>query len=182
VGQLPFSEIEKTKTQFLLVVTGEYLITGFFWVFITLGSLSLRFESTASSSTFFFSLFVLMFSNGIWEILTGWYADKFKRQFSISAGFLACLVGFCLMGVAVFFPGNDPVLSAKSLVWNAGLSIWSLGPALLSGAQEAWLVDRCNFFSEDPPEDVDSVFKKSAAYGVMAKSIGAGFCFLILFW
>ena len=182
-GQFPLTEIETTKRQFLVVVTGEYLITGFFWVFMTLGSLSRGIEESKRPSIFFFSLFVLMFSNGVWEILTGWYADKFKRQYSISAGFGACLAGFCLMGLALYFPGgDDPVFSSKSLVWSAGLSIWSLGPALLSGAQEAWLVDRCNFFSKSPPEEVDDVFKRSAAYGVLAKSIGAGLCFLIFFW
>jgi MFS family permease len=173
------SEIRKTKKQFLLMITGEYLITGFFWVFITIGSL-LLFGKEDKAETFFISLFVLMFSNGVWEILTGWYADKFKRQFSMSAGFGACLIGFCLMGVAPSVGGDaNSIFSPLSLVWNAGISIWSLGPALLSGAREAWLVDRCNFFSEEPPEDVGDVFKKAAAWGIFAKSIGALVCFLI---
>ena len=177
-------EIQETKRQFLSVVTGEYRITGFFWIFSTLGSLVL-FNDWPTAETFFFSMFVLMLSNGLWEILTGWYADKFKRQFSMSAGFLACLVGFCLMGIAVIGPApqRNPVYSVKFLVWGVGVSIWSLGPALLSGAQEAWLVDRCNFFSKHPPEDVDEVFKESAWKGVIAKSIGALVCFSIfLVW
>ncbi len=173
------SEIQKTKDQFLYMITGEYLITGFFWVFITTGSL-LLFGRGDKVETFFVSLFVLLFSNGIWEILTGWYADKFKRQFSMSAGFGACLIGFCLMGIAPFFEREaGTIFSTKSLVWEAGISIWSLGPALLSGAREAWLVDRCNFFSQAPPEDVGGVFKKAAAWGILAKSIGAVVCFLI---
>lgn len=173
------SEIQKTKNQFLFMITGEYLITGFFWVFITIGSL-LLFGRDDKVETFFVSLFVLLFSNGIWEILTGWYADKFKRQFSMSAGFGACLIGFCLMGIASFFEREvGTIFSTRSLVWNAGISIWSLGPALLSGAREAWLVDRCNFFSQAPPEDVGGVFKKAAAWGILAKSIGALVCFLI---
>jgi MFS family permease len=177
-------EVRETKKQFLIVVTGEYLVTGFFWVFLTLGSLVLfPQERNVAAQTLFLSLFVLMFSNGVWEILTGWYADKFRRRFSISAGFLACFVGFCLMGIASLNFGSsaDPVFSARSLIWNAGVSIWSLGPALLSGAQEAWLVDRCNYFSKQPPEDVDVVFKKSAAYGVFAKAVGAAVCFVIFF-
>lgn len=178
------AEINRTKRQFLYVVTGEYFITGFFWVFSTLGSALLgesEQDTARAAQGLFFSMFVLMFSNGIWEVLTGWYADKFKRQYSMSAGYMACLVGFILMGVAVLFTGGDPVLSPRALVWNAGLGIWSLGPALLSGAQEAWLVDRCNFFSKQPPEDVDDTFKKSAALGVFFKSLGTGVCFVIFF-
>lgn len=176
----PLSEIQSTKRQFLVVVTGEYLITGYFWVFSTLGSLLLEGPTEAGrGQIFFFTMFILMLSNGIWEILTGWYADKFKRQLSISAGFLACCLGFSLMGIACFFPGGSTP-NVRTLVWYAGVSIWALGPALLSGAQEAWLVDRCNFFSADPPEDVDDVFKKSAAYGVLAKSMGSLICFLVL--
>jgi hypothetical protein len=170
-----FSEIGETKRQFLFLVTGEYLITGFFWVFAALGSLALNDENPHRASMFFFTFFILTLSNGVWEILTGWYADKFKRQFSLSAGFLACLVGFCFMGVAAFV--KDDLI--KYFVWNTGITIWSLGPALLSGAQEAWLVDRCNFFSQRPPEDVDETFKKSAGYGVLAKSVGAAICFMI---
>jgi MFS family permease len=175
------SEIKKTKYQFLRMITGEYLITGFFWVFITVGSQLLSGEeSKDKAGAFFVSLLVLMFSNGIWEILTGWYADKFKRQYSMTAGFVACLLGFCLMGIAPLVGGQvNNIFSPMSLVWNAGISIWSLGPALLSGAREAWLVDRCNFFSQEPPEDVSDVFKKAAAYGIILKSVGALICFLI---
>lgn len=178
------SEIKKTKSQFLRMITGEYLITGFFWVFITVGSQLLPGEESRDrSGAFFVSLLVLMFSNGIWEILTGWYADKFRRQYSMTAGFVACLLGFCLMGIAPLVGGQvDNIFSPMSLVWNAGISIWSLGPALLSGAREAWLVDRCNFFSQEPPEDVSDVFKKAAAYGIILKSVGALICFLIFLW
>ncbi|HEV2859871.1 MAG TPA: hypothetical protein VGX48_02570 [Pyrinomonadaceae bacterium] len=179
----PSPEIERTKQQFLFVVTGEYFVTGFFWVFSTLGSLLLSRGKGDPAQMLFFSMFILMLSNGIWEVLTGWYADKFKRQFSMSVGFLACLVGFILMGLAVVpGVGTDPIFSSRSLVWNIGISIWSLGPALLSGAQEAWLVDRCNFFSEAPPENVDDTFKKSAALGVIFKSLGTAICFLIFYW
>jgi MFS family permease len=180
----PSPEIEKTKQQFLFVVTGEYFITGFFWVFSTLGSLSLTAGKGDPAKMLFFSMFILMLSNGVWEVLTGWYADKFKRQFSMSVGFLACFVGFILMGVAVNFSNGGPpdIFSPPFIVWNLGISIWSLGPALLSGAQEAWLVDRCNFFSEAPPEDVDKTFKTSAALGVIFKSLGTAICFLIFYW
>ena len=174
----PLSEIQSTKRQFLLIVTGEYLITGYFWVFSTLGSLLLEGKA---EQTFFFTMFVFMLSNGVWEILTGWYADKFRRQLSMSAGFLACCVGFCFMGAAALVPKGPYLnLNFTLLVWYAGVTIWALGPALLSGAEEAWLVDRCNFFSTDPPEDVDDVFKRTAAWGVFAKSMGTVVCFLVL--
>jgi MFS family permease len=170
------SAIKETKNQFLFLVTGEYLITGFFWVFAALGSLALHMNDKDPVTMFFITFFIFMLSNGIWEILTGWYADKFKRQISLSAGFAACLVGFCFMGAAALVPqGGDVAYFA----WGAGITIWSLGPALLSGAQEAWLVDRCNFFSKAPPEDVDDTFKTSAGYGVLAKAVGAAACFFI---
>jgi MFS family permease len=171
------NEIQTTKRQFLVIVTGEYLITGYFWVFSALGSLKLLKEEKLGR-TFFFTMFIIMLSNSVWEILTGWYADQFKRQLSMWAGFLACCVGFGLMGVAALVPSGNESLTL--FIWYAGVSIWALGPALLSGAEEAWLVDRCNFFSTAPPEDVDDVFKKSAAYGVFAKSLGSLLCFLIL--
>src|SRR5712664_2799614 len=173
-------EIKDTKKRFLILIGGEYLISGFFWVFVALGSLRIFGGDSNDPRPFFFSLFILMLSNGLWEILTGWYADKFKRQLSLTAGFLACLVGFLLMGIAPLSGTDNSVLGAPSLVWNAGITIWSLGPALLSGAREAWLVDRCNFFSDAPPEDVGDVFKKAAAKGMLQKSIGALACFFLI--
>lgn len=180
----PSSEIQATKDDFLHLLAGEYLITGFFWVFGTVGSMVL-FEDKGD---LFLTLAVLMISNCIWEMLTGWYADKFRRHDSMYVGFLACLFGFCLMGLAPHFqeppdmPSEIIIRNYRLLVWVAGVSIWSLGPALLSGAVEAWLVDRCNFFSEDPPEDVSGIFKRSAAAGTITKSIGAMVCFSIFYF
>jgi hypothetical protein len=187
----PGSEILATKRDFRYILVGEYLITGFFWVFSTVGSMVLSKNEGDDVSTFFLTMSVLMISNCIWEVLTGWYADKFRRHVSMYAGFLACLFGFCLMGLAPLF--SEPVATATTtspeifgnyrlLVWTAGVSIWSLGPALLSGAVEAWLVDRCNFFSQNPPEDLGDTFKKSAAAGIIAKSAGAAVCFFIFYF
>jgi MFS family permease len=187
----PASEIHATKRDFRHILGGEYLVTGFFWVFSTVGSMVLSDKKGDDASTFFLTMSVLMISNCIWEMLTGWYADKFRRHVSMYAGFLACLFGFCLMGVAPLF--SEPMTASPTtsseilrnyrlLVWTAGVSIWSLGPALLSGAVEAWLVDRCNFFSQNPPEDFGDTFKKSAAYGIIAKSVGAAVCFFIFYF
>jgi len=177
------NEVRKTKEQYLSVMTGAYFIAGFFWVFGTVGSGHLQ-RTEDSSLSVFSSLIVLMVSNGIWEILTGWYADKFRRRFSISAGFFACGSGFLIMFLApaIFDPpaSNDP-LEPSLLTWLVGVSVWSLGPALLSGAQEAWLVDRCNFLSSNPPENLDDVFKKAARRGVIAKAAGCLLCFFILY-
>ena len=177
-------EIKETQQQYLVILTGSYFISGFFWVFMSLGSVKLGEESV---STFFLSIIVLMLSNGVWEILTGWYADKFKRRFSISLGFFICFAGFLLMGLAAFIPSSqapDQVnveQGARILLWLAGVTVWSLGPALLSGAQEAWLVDRCNFLSASPPEPLGNVFKTAARLGVIAKALGALICFFVLF-
>lgn len=186
----PSSEIQATKKDFIHILKGEYLITGFFWVFSTIGSMVLLGKDDYAS-TLFLTLSVLMLSNGIWEILTGWYADNFKRHVSMYAGFGACLVGFCLMGIAPLFPPSSKVLSEVSsgiisgyrlLVWIAGVSIWSLGPALLSGAIEAWLVDRCKFFSSGQTEDFEDVFKRASAAGTLAKAIGTAVCFTIFYF
>lgn len=176
----PKGEILATKRDFRYILVGEYLITGFFWVFSTVGSMVLSKNEGEEAATFFLTMSVLMISNCIWEMLTGWYADKFRRHVSMYAGFLSCLFGFCLMGLAPLFHESSEILrNYRLLVWTAGVSIWSLGPALLSGAVEAWLVDRCNFFSQNPPEDLGDTFKKSAAAGIVAKSMGAAVCFFI---
>lgn len=51
----PLSEIQSTKRQFLVVVTGEYLITGYFWVFSTLGSVLLEGHTEAGHPNFFWA-------------------------------------------------------------------------------------------------------------------------------
>jgi len=180
-------EIRKTKDQYLVIALGEYLLTGFFWVFASLGSLWLIEDEKGEAKLWnvallFFSMFVLMLSNGFWEVLTGWYADKSRRRLSLSGGFISCLTGFFLMGIAPTVKAADSMSSARSLIWSTGIAIWSLGPALLSGAQEAWLVDRCNFFSPAPPEDLKEIFKLTAARGMILKSLGAIFCFLLMLW
>jgi MFS family permease len=182
-------EIEETKKQYLVILTGAYFVSGFFWVFSTLGSVKLLREEALSVRTLFSSMIVLMLSNGIWEVVTGWYADKFKRRFSISAGFFFCFVGFLIMGMTSLIPFLQKDQShfnlysePRFLLWLVGVTVWSLGPALLSGAQEAWLVDRCNFLSVNPPEPVDDVFKKSARQGVIAKASGLLICFFILYF
>jgi MFS family permease len=177
-------EIERTQQQYLRIVTGAYFTTGFFWVFMSLGSVKIEGKSEAKDfSTFLYSMIVLMVSNAVWEILTGWYADKFRRRTSIYLGFFISGVGFLLMGAAAFFdlPGNGAEWGARLPVWLVGVACWSLGPALRSGAQEAWLVDRCNFLSEAPPEPLSDIFKRAARQGVMAKAAGAILCFFILF-
>lgn len=181
------NEIRKTQQQYLLIVPGAYFTTGFFWVFVSLGSVMLRQGKDQDRlSTFFYSMIVLMVSNGIWEILTGWYADKFRRRLSIIVGFFASVAGFVLMGLAAFIPSENgsgqtaTVFDPRLLVWLAGVTVWSLGPALRSGAQEAWLVDRCNFLSEDPPEPLGAIFKTAASRGVIAKAFGSIICFSVL--
>lgn len=179
-------EIRATQNDFIRILRGEYLITGFFWIFSTLGSMELLGGEDGDASTFFLTLAVLMLSNGVWEILTGWYADNFQRHVSMYVGFAACLAGFCLMGIAPLMlstpKATSNTLNLPLVVWVAGVGIWSLGPALLSGAVEAWMVDRCNFFSKHPPEDFNQVFKKASAQGILAKAIGTVACFAIFSW
>lgn len=180
-------EIRKTQQQYLVIVPGAYFTTGFFWVFVSLGSVMLgQGEDQDRLSAFFYSMIVLMASNGVWEILTGWYADKFRRRLSITVGFFASVAGFLLMGVAAFIRLENvsdqtaTVFGPRLLVWLAGVTVWSLGPALRSGAQEAWLVDRCNFLSEAPPEPLGAIFKTAARRGVIAKAFGSIICFSVL--
>ena len=177
-------EVQETKDQYIVIMTGAYFIAGIFWVFSTVGSGYLR--GTKDSVPFFSSMIALMLSNGMWEILTGWYADKFRRRFSISAGFFACGTGFLIMLLAAFVPfTKDPqapvdLLEPRLLTWLVGITVWSFGPALLSGAQEAWFVDRCNFLSPNSSESLDDVFKKAARRGIIAKAAGC-LCFFVLY-
>jgi MFS family permease len=177
-------EIRKTKEQYLEILRGSYFVAGFFWVFSTVGSMYL--PGTKDSLALFASMIALMVSNGVWEILTGWYADKFRRRFSISAGFFAYGLGFLIMLVAVLVPFDKDaqatvqLLEPRLVTWLVGVTVWSLGPALLSGAQEAWLVDRCNFLSATPPEPLNDVFKTAAKHGVISKAAGCLICFFVL--
>jgi MFS family permease len=151
-----------TQRQFLFISTAEYWFTGLFWVFATLGGMKVQKDEFY---TFYLSLIVLFLSNGVWEVLTGWYADKFRRTFSIAAGFLACTLGFLLMGFSQH--------SNSLALWSIGLTVWSLGPALLSGAREAWLVDRIRFLNGKDPESLSSLFTLSASLGIVFKTLGA---------
>jgi hypothetical protein len=180
-------EVAETKKQYLVILTGSYFLAGFLWTFGAVGSMYLK--EPAEPLPFFSSMIVLMLSNALWEVLTGWYADKFRRRFSISGGFLAYGSGFLIMLLASFISQEAPgggtqasqLLEPRLFIWLVGVAICSLGPALLSGAQEAWLVDRCNFVSISPPEQLDDVFKRAARQGVFAKAAGSLICIFSLY-
>ena len=171
------TEVAKTRRQFLILNTAEYFLAGFFWLFAMIASPLLRPEE--KSLSLFSSMFVLMLSNAFWEVLTGWYADKFRRQFSITAGFFWYGVGVLIMIAAVYFKTDGkPSLP----LWLTGITLWSLGPAMLSGAKEAWLVDRCGFFSPATKDQLEGTFTQAATLGVVSKSLGAAYAALTLWF
>lgn len=170
--------IAETKRQFSVAVVGTYLIAGFFWFVVTVGSIRMPLDCTDAAHAeaqqreqlrfFLLSIVVMWVSTGIWEALTGWYADKFRRRTSLSIGFLACGIGWLLMIVAVYL--DTPT---RTLIWSAGISIWALGPALQSGADEAWLVDRCKFLSPIHAVELTPLFRSVATAGIIMSSLGA---------
>lgn len=169
------AEVEKTKRQYLFLNTGEYFLAGFFWLFAMIVSPHLKPDE--KSLSLFSSLFVLFISNGLWEILTGWYADKFRRRFSITAGFFWYGAGVIVMITAVHVGSKD---QGSLPLWLTGITLWSLGPAMLSGAKEAWLVDRTCFYDPISKDKLEEIFTKAATLGVVFKSIGAAYAVLAL--
>jgi|GEM_PF-4588702 hypothetical protein len=160
------------KKTYTLFVTTEVFQTGFFWFISTVGSSVILSQTNRmnENAAFMSSMVVLFVSSAFWEVVTGWYADNFRRRTSLAAGFGCCAAGF----VALIVGAAKQDLS----IWLTGIGVWSLGTALSSGAQQAWVVDRCRYLeNDDEYDDFEATFRMSASYSLIARSLGVAIGF-----
>lgn len=104
----------------------------------------------------------------VMEIPTGVVADRWGRKISVISGGLVSALGWALIPLAVSATGTDQLLFASLSFFLSGL-----GQTLVSGAQQAWVVD--NLASADRRDLVDRYFARMRSFaslgGVMAGSI-----------
>ncbi|BBM86568.1 hypothetical protein [Candidatus Uabimicrobium amorphum] len=171
-----FQPLKETRNLYFFIRIVEYLEVGFFWFLISIVSLILNSDTLQTQyniRNFIFSITLVMFSNAFWEVITGWYADKFKRKYSIVAGFISCICGWIIIGLSILLNNH--------LLWTVGLIVWSLYPALVSGARDAWFVDRCNYYlqSFDLRDFQEKTFKISNIVGLIVAPFSALICWSI---
>lgn len=104
----------------------------------------------------------------VMEIPTGIVADRWGRKISVICGGLVSALGWALIPVAVSATGSDQLLYASLSFFLSGF-----GQTLVSGAQQAWVVD--NLASAGRRDLVDQYFARMRSFaslgGVMAGSI-----------
>jgi hypothetical protein len=104
----------------------------------------------------------------VMEIPTGVVADRWGRKISVISGGLVSTLGWGLIPLAVSATGSDQLLYASLSFFLSGF-----GQTLVSGAQQAWVVD--NLASAGRRDLVDRYFARMRSFaslgGVMAGSI-----------
>lgn len=104
----------------------------------------------------------------VMEIPTGVVADRWGRKISVISGGLVSALGWGLIPLAVSATGSDQLLYASLCFFLSGF-----GQTLVSGAEQAWVVD--NLASAGRPDLVDRYFARMRSFaslgGVMAGSI-----------
>ena len=104
----------------------------------------------------------------VMEIPTGVVADRWGRKISVICGGVVSALGWALIPLAVSAKGSDQLLFASLCFFLSGF-----GQTLVSGAQQAWVVD--NLTSAGRRDLVDRFFARMRSFaslgGVMAGSI-----------
>jgi fucose permease len=106
------------------------------------------------------------------EIPTGVIADRWGRKLSVIAGHALSAVSLALVPSAVMQTHD-----AQLLAVSACFGLWGTGQALVSGAQEAWVVD--NLSAAGRRDLTDAYFARLSSF-VSLGAMGAGGLALLL--
>ncbi len=157
--------VNQTKDRYLRLVLVDTVLAGLFYVVMTLQG-----EFDQDPEKVFATVGLFMLWSAVWEVLTGAFADIFKRRAATIASF--ALSG--LAGLALVFYSLDIM---KDLAGQAYIPLYTLGAALISGSLEAWLYDRVTYYSPKPP-DLAGVFRREMVTTIWGTA--AGYCLGIL--
>lgn len=110
----------------------------------------------------------------VMEIPTGVVADRWGRKISVISGGLVSALGWGLVPLAVSATGSNQLLFACLCFFLSGL-----GQTLVSGAQQAWVVD--NLASAGRRDLVDSFFARMRSFASLGGVMAGSIALLILF-
>lgn len=107
------------------------------------------------------------------ELPTGMLADRWSRKGSVLLGAAISAVGVAAVPLAVQVPGLGQLLAVSAVFAGVGF-----GQTLMSGAQEAWVVD--NLHAADRADLVEPFFARSHAVAAGGGAIAAGVAIALL--
>ena len=118
-------------------------------------------------------LLVEMVTVLLMEIPTGVVADRWGRKLSVISGGLICALGWSLVPLAVGETGELQLVSVSLCFLFSGL-----GQTLVSGAEQAWVVD--NLGSAGRRDLVDRYFARMRSFASLGGVVAGGLALLIL--
>ncbi|MFM1891887.1 MAG: hypothetical protein RLZ44_964 [Pseudomonadota bacterium] len=107
------------------------------------------------------------------EIPTGVVADRWGRKLSVISGGLVCALGWAMVPLAVGMSGEIQLLAVSLCFLASGL-----GQTLVSGAEQAWVVD--NLSSAGRLDLVDRYFARMRSFASLGGVVAGGLALLIL--
>ncbi|MHA6263040.1 MFS transporter [Arenibacterium sp. CAU 1754] len=110
----------------------------------------------------------------VMEIPTGVVADRWGRKMSVISGGLVSALGWGLIPLAVSATGSDQLLFTSLCFFLSGF-----GQTLVSGAQQAWVVD--NLASAGRRDLVDRFFARMRSFASLGGVMAGSIALLILF-
>ena len=112
-------------------------------------------------SVLFTAFSVSMF---LFEIPTGAFADVFSRKYSVVLGFL--ISGICILLMGIF---------SSFWIFFLLFIILGFGMTLISGAEEAWVIDNLNYYRRKDLHKEFFIKSQSIAYfaGIFSPLVGA---------
>lgn len=110
----------------------------------------------------------------VMEIPTGVVADRWGRKISVISGGLVSALGWGLVPLAVSATGSDQLLFA-----SFGFFLSGFGQTLVSGAQQAWVVD--NLASARRRDLVDRYFARMRSFASVGGVVAGSIALVILF-
>ncbi|WP_400162737.1 MFS transporter [Brevibacillus sp. TJ4] len=108
----------------------------------------------------------------IFEGITGVVADTYSRRVSVLCGMIVLGIGFVLQGAT---PGPEAVLPlVTAFAWIlAGQVVCGIGYTLISGADQAWIVD------EVGADNLGNLFMRAQQVSLFATLLGIGLSVLL---
>jgi len=110
----------------------------------------------------------------VMEIPTGVVADRWGRKISVISGGLISALGWGLIPLAVSASGSDQLLLVSLCFFLSGF-----GQTLVSGAEQAWVVD--NLASAGRADLVDRYFARMRSFASLGGVMAGSLALLILF-
>ncbi len=161
-GGIKITDLNPTEKKFLVLfsISKLYFVTSIIIIYLLSKGFSFV-EIAILDATFWGAIF-------IFEIPTGWVADKYGRKVSLFFSYLFQAFSLLLL----FFEEVFYLLLLSFLIWG-------IATTLRSGAEQAWIYDQIIFETTNEKQELSSidyrfhgVFSLLMATGLIAKGLG----------